>query len=166
MVTKFQKSVSDYDAQEYFRQLTHISNADVKFAYSNLSGNADCNIFHFIAYLDQEQKEAYTRENDETHWFTMYEVSKLINNNQTNPLLSAEIVRIHTIAMAWKTYHSDGTRRYAIKHYTPTFRLRDLHKWKIDFNDPKWLRVADNNEDVRYYRLRRFWRKYINGIGE
>lgn len=68
--------------------------------------------------------------------------------------------------MAWKTYHSDGTRRYAIKHYTPTFRLRDLHKWKIDFNDPKWLRVADNNEDVRYYRLRRFWRKYINGIGE
>lgn len=164
-VTKFHNTVPDYDAQEYFRQLTHIPHADVRFAYSNLSGNADCNIFHFLVFLDQKQKEAFTRENEETHWFTLYEVSKLINNKETSPLLSAEIVRIHTMAMAWKTYHSNGKRRYAIKHYTPTFRLRDLHKWDIDFNDPKWLRVADNNEDVRFYRLRRFWRKYINGIG-
>lgn len=165
-VTRFQHHVSDIDAQEYFRQLTHIAHADVRFAYSNLSGNADCNIFHFLVYLTEEQKEAYTRSNEEVQWFTLHEVGKLINNNETNPLLSAEIVRIHTMAMAWKTYHPDGKRRYAIKHYTPTFRLRDLHKWNIDFNDPKWLRVADNNEDVRFYRLRRFWRKHINGIGD
>ncbi|MDE7026066.1 MAG: hypothetical protein K2O88_09345 [Paramuribaculum sp.] len=166
LVTKFHNSIPNYDAQDYFHQLSHIPHADIKFAYSNLSGNADCNIFHFIVFLNQEQKEMFDREFDDTHWFTMYEASNLINNHQTNPLLSAEIVRIHTMAMAWKTYHPDGKRRYKIKHYTPTFRLRDLHKWDIDFNDPKWLRVAYNNEDVRFYNLRRFWRKYINGIGD
>lgn len=166
LVTRFQHHVSDFDAQEYFRQLTHIPHADVRFAYSNLSGNADCNIFHFLVYLTEEQKETYSSSNEEVEWFTLHEVGKLINSNQTNPLLSAEIVRIHTMAMAWKTYYPDGKRRYAIKHYNPTFRLRDLHKWDIDFNDPKWLKVADNNEDVRFYRLRRFWRKHINGIGD
>lgn len=166
LITKFKQNVPVPEARSYFEQLTRIPDAEIRFLYTNITGNTDCNIFHFIVFLNQEQKETYTHSHDDIKWFTMYETGRMINKKETNSLLSAEIVRIHTIAMAWKTYRPDGKRRYNIKYYTPTFHLRDLHKWDIDFNDSKWLYVADNNEDVPFFRIRRFWRKYINGIGD
>ncbi len=166
LITKFKQNIPVPEARSYFEQLTRIPDAEIRFLYTNITGNTDCNIFHFIVFLNQEQKETYTHSHDDIKWFTMYETGRMINKKETNSLLSAEIVRIHTIAMAWKTYRPDGKRRYDIKHYTPTFHLRDLHKWDIDFNDTKWLYVADNNEDVPFFRIRRFWRKYINGIGD
>lgn len=166
LVTQFKANVPVAEAQLYFKQLTGVADADVRLLYTTLSGNADCNIFHFIVYLSEDNKAAYIHRNEDVHWFTIYEASRLINKGKTSPLLSAELVRIYTMAQAWKTYDENGKRKYAIKHYTPTFRFRDLHKWDIDYNNPKWLFIADNNEDVRFYRLRKFWRKYINGIGD
>ena len=93
-------------------------------------------------------------------------MSELINNKEMAPLFSAEFIRLYTIAMAWKTYTADGKRRYLIRNYVPTFRIRDIKNWDVDYNDIRWLDVARNNQDVPMYGLRRFWRRYVSGASD
>lgn len=152
-------------AERSFFKMTDLENVEIRFFYSNLSGNADCNIFHYFAFLTPEEQEAYSAAHPEYIWIPFRDLAKMLNQKELNPLMSAEIVRLYTMAMAWKTYDRTGKRRYKIKHYRPTFRLEDIRKWDVDYNDPTWLYVSDNNQDVPFYYLRRFWRKYINGVG-
>lgn len=162
----FRQEVTLFDAMRYFTTRTGLKDVDVRFLYSTLTTNADCNIFHYICYLDEEQKGEIEKKYPDLQWFTISQIADLINSKETAPLLSAEIVRIHTMAMAWKTYDENGLRKYKIKHYRPTFRVRDIKDYDIDFNDPKWLYVADNNQDCRFFRFKRWWRKYFNAMTE
>ena len=65
--------------------------------------------------------------------------------------------------MAWKTYDRQGRRLYPIKHYRPTFRLRDLKDWDVDYSDLSWMSIAENNQDRPFFHTRRLWRK-ITGL--
>ena len=96
----------------------------------------------------------------------MPELERLLNGDSLAPLMAAEIHRLYTVTMAWKTYDRLGRRLYKIKNYRPTFRLRDIQNWDVDFNDSQWLRVAVNNQDRPFYSLKRFWRRYVNGVRE
>ena len=82
--------------------------------------------------------------------------------NRLSPMLANELVRIHTITMAWKTYDRRGHRLYPIKNYKPIFRLRDFKEWDVDFNDPVWLQISVENEDRPFFRVRRVWRKFLD----
>lgn len=73
--------------------------------------------------------------------------------------LVSELMRIYKVAMAWKTYDEKGRRLYVIKHYKPTFRLRDIRKWDVDFNDYHWLAVDRTNEDKFWYPIKRLFNK-------
>lgn len=159
------ESLNKFDADIFFANMSGIKHADVRFMYSTTNGNVDCNIFHFLCFLTDNQKDSFTTENPDCRWYNMNEIADMINSKRLNPLMSSEIVRLHTIAMAWKTYTADGRRRYKIKHYKPTFHIRDIHKWDVDYNNVNWLYVAAYNQDTPFYCLRRFYRKYINGIG-
>lgn len=161
----YRSKVSVDDARMYFANLYSLGNVDLRFMYANLSTNADRNIFHYLVFLTDEQKLKFDAENSGCEWVGLTEIANLINSGKMAPLMSAEFIRLHTILMAWKTYDEEGRRKYKIKHYKPTFRLCDIPKFDVDYNDMKWLYVADNNEDVRFYKLRKFWRKHINGIG-
>ena len=72
------------------------------------------------------------------------------------PVLCDEIFRVYTVAMAWKTYHRDGRRRYAIRNYRPSFRLEDIHKWDVDYEDPQWLRVSKINQDSPFWFIKKY----------
>lgn len=159
--------LSFYDAEQYLISMAHITPpVDLRFMYSNLVGNADCNIFHYLCFLTEEQRKELDAANPRIIWLDLGQIAEAINTKVMAPLLSAEMVRLHTIAMAWKTYFPDGKRRYAIKHYKPTFRIADIKDWNVDYNNPHWIYVADNNQDTPFYHCRRFWRKYVNGIGQ
>lgn len=162
LLMSFRANIDLATAIEHFRQITQVFGADIRYAYSTLSTNADFNIFHYIVFLDDEQFNAFEKANPGCEWFSINEIAKLINEHETEPLFSAEITRIYKMTMTWKTYDSEGRRKFRIRHYKPTFRLIDLNNPNIDFSDPLWLYIADNNEDKSFYRLRRFWRRYIN----
>ena len=102
----------------------------------------------------------------EGEWFTLSQIERMVADGLVSSILAAEINRIYTISMAWKTYDRYGYRLYNIRNYKPTFRLRDFKDWDVDLNDIQWLYVSENNEDKPFFRLRRIWRKYINHIGE
>ncbi|MCM1484371.1 MAG: hypothetical protein NC043_08530 [Muribaculaceae bacterium] len=159
----YRHDVSLYDASRNFEAITGLQGVDTRFMYSTVSANADCNIFHYLCFLDEEQKHKFDATSIRCAWYKFGEVADMLNKHTLAPLLSSEMVRLHTVAMAWKTYTPEGKRRYKIKNYKPTFRIKDIHKYNVDYNDPTWLFVSDNNEDVPFFKLRRFWRRHING---
>lgn len=154
------------DATRMFTSFSGIKDSDVRLMYISDVGNADCNIFHYLCFINDEQKAEYDDKNPQSVWLDFHEVVTLLNRHELNPLLSAEITRMHTMALAWKTYTAEGKRRYKIKKYRPAFQFRDLKNLKLDFNDKLWIYIANNNQDVPFYSLRKFWRKHINGVGQ
>lgn len=158
-------TVTMSEATRTFQILSGLEKVDLRFFYANVSGNADCNIFHFFAFLTEEDKTEYDKLHPEVKWVTFRDLVELMNTKQLDLLMSSEVLRLYTVTMAWKTYERNGRRRYKIKHYRPTFHLENIKNWTVDYNDPTWLYVADNNQDVPFYYLRRFWRKYVNGVG-
>ncbi|MDE5808968.1 MAG: hypothetical protein K2H59_01645 [Muribaculaceae bacterium] len=160
----FTAKFNKFQAHDYFRHTTGITNARIKELYVSSDARSATNIFHFAAFVssfDDVKNCILTGE-----WFTLADVQRLYAEHALSPLLSAELNRIHRSVMAWKTYTRDGKRLYKIKHYQPTFRLADMESWDIDFNDPHWLYVSLNNEDRPFFKIRRLWRKYVTGFGE
>lgn len=154
------------DAESRLVSITQIEQpVDIRFMYSNLVGNADCNIYHYLCFLTDNQRDQLNASTPNIVWMDLEQIVNAINFKMTAPLFAAEIVRLHTVAMAWKTYLPNGRRRYPIKHYRPTFHIADIHKWDVDYNNPQWIYVADNNQDTPFFQSRRFWRNNINGIG-
>ncbi|MDE5745900.1 MAG: hypothetical protein K2H84_09665, partial [Paramuribaculum sp.] len=153
-------NVSVSEAQSYLINKINFRINDVRVMYSITVGNADYNIFTYLCFLTDEEKENLLREMPNVEFITLHQLHTLINTKKCNPLFSSEIIRLYTAAMAWKTYDKNGRRKYKIKHYTPTFRLCDIHKWDVDYNDPMWFRIHLFNQDSFLYKIRRLWHKY------
>ncbi len=149
--------VSDMQAAEVFRSRTGIKDAEIRLIYESPDHVTFQNIFHFFAFLKDSDDVVDSRINGE--WFNLGSLRQFINHRLVSRSLRAEIHRIYTIASAWKTYDREGRRLYPIKHYRPTFRLRDLKKWDVDYNDHHWLEVSMLNQDSPFFNVRRLWRK-------
>ena len=110
-------------------------------------------------YPEADREDALQQDDK---WFDAYMIDAAMAKGIIAAPLANELFRIHTITMAWKTYDRRGKRLYPIRHYRPTFRLGDLRGWKVDYDDTDWLAVAYNNEDRRFYHMRRFWNRMTN----
>ena len=161
----YSRSVALADARYYFLNFFNISQSrgvEVRPMYNNANVSDNCNIFHYFAFL--KSRDLLDNANVHGQWCSILSIKDMIDRGECSQLLAAEIIRLHTISMAWKTYDRDGRRLYKIKHYVPTFRICDIHKWNVDYNDPHWLYIAENNEDRPFFRLRKFWTRYISGV--
>jgi len=156
--------ITDSEAAAQLRQIAGTDEFRLRFLYDSPNFHSDCNIFHFVCFIDTESAvEALTKINGT--WHSLAEIQQLDREKRVAPALVAEIARLYTIGSTWKTYDREGRRRYSMKHYRPTFRLSELSDVDVDFNDPQWLTVSNINEDRPFYHLKRFWRKYVSGIG-
>ena len=144
------------EAVRIFKDISGINDAEVKFAYASPDSITFSNIFHYFVFLDDNAELIDSKLEGE--WFSWGNLQQLARHSLMDRDLVAELKRIYHIAMAWKTYDSTGKRLYKIKHYRPTFRLRDLRNWDVDFNDHNWLRVARHNQDSFWYPFRRLLR--------
>lgn len=158
------ENVPVHEARGYFREMDGSSDFAIRFMYQSTDAGGDSNVFHYLVNVDEP--EALEGSSLKGEWFTIPELERLLNSDRLAPLMAAEIHRLYTVTMAWKTYDRRGRRLYKIKNYRPTFRLRDIQNWDVDFNDVHWLRVAVNNQDRPFYSLKRFWRRYVNGVKE
>ena len=148
-----------HNAIDEFKKKTGIQDAEIKLIYSSPDDITYRNVFHYFAFIDNVDSVA--ESSVEGEWLTWGNVCQLASQGLITRDLKSEIERIYNISMAWKTYDSEGHRLYNIKHYKPTFRLRDLRNWDVDFNDARWLRIARNNDDNFWYQLRRFFPKRL-----
>lgn len=158
----FKEDVPKHDAHRYFVDASEIKDADTRLVFKSCDPGMFSNVFHYVAFVDDAEKASETLKGQ---WFTLPETNEMIRDGMVSVALAAELSRIYTITMAWKAYDKSGKRLYEIKHYKPTFRLRDMHNWSVDYNDSNWLYVAHINEDKPFYHLRRFWHKITKGLG-
>ena len=144
-------------AREMFVGRTGIRNVEIRPIYSSPDNVTFRNIFHYFAFIDSFDDAVDSGIQGE--WFTIGELRQLIAQHLVGRGLNSELSRIYRVAMAWKTYDREGKRLYRIKHYRPTFRLKDIRSWDVDYNDGHWLSIGRYNEDNRFYHLYRFLNK-------
>ncbi len=146
--------MSPRQASDLFQDITGYEKFELKYCYTNDAFGVGTNTIHFAAFV---QPDTAAREGEK--WFSPYLLDQGLATNTLSPMLASELYRIHTITMAWKTYDRNGRRLYPVKHYRPTFRLRDLRNWTVDYDDAHWLGVARFNEDKRFFRVQRLWER-------
>lgn len=129
----------------------------MRFLYESTEASGDRNTFHYVAVPNAP--EMMNESEVDGEWYNMAQLERLLHNRELTPMLAAEIHRIYTVVMAWKTYDSEGRRLYRVKHYRPVMRLSGIIDWDVDFNSKLWLRVARINQDRSMWRLRKLWRR-------
>lgn len=134
----------------------------LKYLFRTHGFRAGAGVVHYAIIYDADFKEYYA-DFEDGEWCSLDTVDRYSSLGQLSPQLTYALHRIHTITMAWKTYDRNGCRLYPIKHYRPTFRLRDLQEWTVDYDDLHWLSIAENNEDSRFFHIRR-WCHRLFGI--
>lgn len=154
------RNISDREAELLLNEQTGLRDFKLRYCFTNDGFASGANVIHYAAFLEESQRKQVPES--ET-WFNAYMLDAALASNSLAPILANELYRIHTITMAWKTYDREGKRLYPIKNYRPTFRLGDMKKWDVDYDDHSWFGIAANNQDRRFYSLRKFWDS-ITGI--
>lgn len=162
LYVKYKKEITPTDAMFYFVSMSGITDAEVKFLYKNINFNSECNLFHYAFFVND--KSIVDNSRLEGDWYTLSQIESLIKEHKMSLIFISELERIYKIALTWKTYDIKGNRLYDMKHYRPTFRLRDMKNWDVDYNDSRWLYVSKINSDSRFYLLQNLWNKYVCGI--
>lgn len=158
----FTKNFDEFSALNMFVGITGLTPAKIKFAYVDENTVTLSNTLHYICFFEAESQVEGIKTPGE--FYSMDQVWRMVKDGDASMLLESELRRIYTVAVTWKTYTPAGLRLYAIRNYRPTFRLRDLCKWDVDYNDKNWLTVAAINQDKPLWRLRKFLRRYFNGM--
>lgn len=149
-------SMGSLQAGLLFSEKTGKKVPPMRYCFTNKGFATGSNMIHYAVFVSPEEKDEYTGSGV---WFNTYMLDSALAGNMLAPTLANELYRIHTMTMAWKTYDRNGRRLYPIRHYRPTFRLRDLPQWNVDYDDQTWFDVAHNNEDHRFFRLRSVWNR-------
>lgn len=157
----YRKEVPLDQARQLFTNMTTMPREDfeIRFMYYSCDSLGSHNVFHYICCpnnLDKLNEKAFMKGK----WYNLSQLERLLHNHELSPMLAAEIHRLYTVAMAWKTYDSSGKRLYKVKNYRPVFRLKGILDWDVDFNSHRWLEVAEFNEDKPFFRLRKFFRRF------
>lgn len=158
----FTTEVTARKAEDTFHEITGLWAPRIEMAYESEETTTLANAFHYLCYFDSVDQLSGCKVSGQL--YSLARVTQMVKSKILAPELRSEIERIYTIAMAWKTYTPDGKRIYPVKHYRPSFRIRDIKNYKVDFNDKRWLAVTANNEDRHFFKLRRFWNRHINGF--
>ncbi|MCH5220816.1 MAG: hypothetical protein J1F05_00585 [Muribaculaceae bacterium] len=155
------RSISEPQARDIFTDKTGVKDFAIRYCFANDSFAEGSNIIHYAVFISDTDVNAFDSGNCVLFNASMLDAA--MSANALAPLLANELYRIHTMTMAWKTYDRKGCRIYPVKNYRPSFRLRDLVTWDIDYDDYTWFDIAHNNEDRKFFKLRRFWHR-ITGV--
>lgn len=158
----FTTRFDDFFALDRFKSLAGVTPEKIRFAYIDENTVTLSNTLHYICFFDSEDKLDGIKVPGA--FYSMERVWRMVRDGEASPVLESELRRIYTVAVTWKTYTPSGMRLYAIRNYRPTFRLRDMHKWDVDYNDKNWLAVATVNQDKPFWRVRKFLCRYFNVI--
>jgi len=153
----YSQALSDSQATADFKSLSGLDGFTLRQLFVTTTDKQNC--YHYAVFVDSGTELPGLGGK----WCTLLDVDLLLKAGKITRPLAYELHRVYTMTMAWKTYDREGKRLYAIRNYRPTFKLVDFKNWDIDYSDVHWLSVAQNNEDKKFYRLRKFWRHYVTG---
>lgn len=156
----FKERITDLEAHDIIRNVLDCDDNSLRFLFHTCDPGMYSNVFHYAVFVDNATHMAKELNGK---WLSLSEINELIHEGKVSLALATELSHIYTVTMAWKAYDKCGRRIYEIKHYMPTFRLKDMPSWDVDYDDPNWLYISKLNEDKPLYRLRRMWHCLTKG---
>ncbi|MDE7419796.1 MAG: hypothetical protein K2N35_06270 [Muribaculaceae bacterium] len=148
------------DVKKIVERMTGKQDGELRFFYGrHLAGIDKHSLLRYFYFLDGDISD-YQDMAEEGEWVHFNDVKRVYNTMPlkiaTNAL--ADLTRLSTIILTEKTYDEDGYRKNKIKSYKSTLTLADVRKSNIDFQDDKWLNIADFNSDTKFFKLKKFLR--------
>lgn len=141
------------DVRTDFENATGITAFKIKKLYVDYNHTNNNTVYHYLITIDNEARLPETVKGT---WVPLDGVDRMLKMGVVSPQFAAEIFRVYTMTMSWKTYDRNGRRRFPIRNYRPNFRLNDLHGYDVDYEDTRWLRVSKINQDKPLWFLRRY----------
>lgn len=148
------------DVKKIIEQMTGKKDGELRFFFGrHLAGVDKHSLLRYFYFLDGDISD-YADMGEEGEWVHFDEIKKVYNKNPlkigTNGL--NDLNRLSTIILTEKTYDEEGNRKNKIKSYRASLTLADVRKSKLDFQDDKWLHIADFNSDTKFFKLKKFLR--------
>lgn len=152
------------DVKNIVERMTGKKGGELRFFFGrHLAGIEKHSLLRYFYFLDGDISE-YGNMGMDGEWVHFDEVKKIYN---TTPLKIAtnalnDLSRLFTIILTERLYDEEGYRKNKIKSYKGNLTLSDVRKSKLDFQDNKWLDIANFNSDTKFFRLKKILRN-VNG---
>lgn len=152
------------EVKNIVERMTGKKGGELRFFFGrHLAGVDKHSLLRYFYFLDGDISE-YGDMGMDGEWVHFDEVKKIYN---TIPLKIAtnalnDLSRLSTIILTERLYDEDGYRKNKIKSYKGNLTLSDVRKSKLDFQDNKWLNIANFNSDTKFFRIKKFLRD-VNG---
>lgn len=126
----------------------------------HLAGVDKHSLLRYFYFLDGDISDHQDMAMD-GEWIPFSEIKKVYslmpNKIASNAL--GDLSRLSTIILTERIYNEDGTRKNKIKSYKGSLTLEDVRKSNLDFQDDKWINIANFNSDTKFFKLKKFLRE-------
>ncbi|MDE7346996.1 MAG: hypothetical protein K2N48_09710 [Muribaculaceae bacterium] len=128
----------------------------------HLAGVDKHSLLRYFYFLDGDIED-HADMGAEGEWVHFDDVKRIYNETPLKMASNAlnDLSRLSTIMLTEKLYDEDGYRKNKIRSYKGNITLSDVRKSHIDFQDDKWIKVANFNSDTKFFRLKKFLREAI-----
>lgn len=149
------------EVRNIVERMTGQPGGELKFFYGrHLAGVDKHSLLRYFYFLDGDISD-YQDMKEKGEWVHFNEVKKIYNIDPLHIATNAlsDLSRLSTIILTERTYDEDGYRKNKIKSYKGNLTLADVRRCNLDFQDDKWLHIADFNSDTKFFKLKKFLRE-------
>lgn len=153
--------ISVDEVRRIIEKMTGHKGGELKFFYGRKSSDlANHSILRYFYFLDGDISD-YQDMNVDGEWIDFEKFKQIYARNpgKLSSLTLTDISRLATIMLTEKIFDENGYRKNRLKSYQPTFTFPEVRKSDLDFQDDKWIKIAEFNSDTPFYSLKRWWRK-------
>ena len=149
------------EARIIVENMTGKKDGELRFFFGrHLAGVDKHSLLRYFYFLDGDIKD-HADMGADGEWIHFDEVKKIYNDTPLGMAANAvnDLSRLSTIMLTEKTYDEEGYRKNKIRSYKSSLTLSDVRKSRIDFQDDKWIKIANFNSDTKFFRLKKFLRE-------
>lgn len=154
------------EVRNIIEKMTGYKGGELRFYFGrHLSGVDKHSLLRYFYFLDGDISD-YKDMGMEGEWVHFNDIKKVYNQAPMKIATNAlnDLSRLSTIIITERLFDEDGYRRNKIKSYKQTLTLNDVRSSKLDFQDDKWINIANFNSDKKFFKLKKFLRD-LSGKG-
>ncbi|MDE5870965.1 MAG: hypothetical protein K2H22_03320 [Muribaculaceae bacterium] len=148
------------EVRNIVEKMTGEKGGELKFFFGrHLAGVEKHSLLRYFYFLDGDIKD-HSDMGEKGEWIHFDEIKKIYNESPLKLSSNAlnDLSRLSTIILTERTYDEDGYRKNKIKSYKGNLTLADVRRSPLDFQDDKWIRIANFNSDTKFFKLKKFLR--------
>lgn len=149
------------EVKNIVERMTGVSGGELRFFFGrHLAGVDKHSLLRYFYFLDGDISD-YPEMGEKGEWVHFNDIKRIYNTEPLSIATNAlnDLSRLSTIILTERTYDEEGYRKNRIKSYKGNLTLADVRRCKVDFQDDKWLHIADFNSDTKFFRLKKFLRE-------